>query len=55
VGTEVIGWSNERASQAGYVSVPAEQLVEEPEALDRNAWTTVFVEGADQRFVGAAY
>ncbi|WIB60115.1 NADP-dependent oxidoreductase [Curtobacterium sp. MCLR17_007] len=33
---EVIGWSWERSSQAEYVSVPAEQVVQKPRLLD---WT----------------
>lgn len=34
VGTAVIGWSEERSAQAEFVSVPAEQVVPKPEALD---------------------
>lgn len=33
---EVIGWSWDRASQAEYVSVPAEQVVQKPRLLDWN-------------------
>ncbi len=35
-GEEVLGWSWDRASQAEYVSVPAEQVVQKPRLLD---WT----------------
>jgi NADPH:quinone reductase len=43
VGTPVIGWSNERSAQSEFVSVPADQLVTKPEALDWDVAGGLFV------------
>lgn len=46
VGTEVIGWTNERAAQAEFVAVPADQLVVKPESLDWNVAGALYVVAA---------
>jgi NADPH:quinone reductase-like Zn-dependent oxidoreductase len=43
VGTAVVGWSNDRSAQAEFVSVPADQLVIKPEALDWNVAGALYV------------
>lgn len=43
VGTEVIGWSDERSSQAEFVSVPADQVVPKPEALGWDVAGALFI------------
>jgi NADPH:quinone reductase len=43
MGTPVIGWSNERSAQSEFVSVPADQLVTKPEALDWDVAGGLFV------------
>ena len=43
VGTAVIGWTNERAAQAEFVSVPAEQLIVKPEALSWEVAGALFI------------
>lgn len=44
-GDEVLGWSEERSSQAELVSVPAEQLIEKPPALSWEVAGSLFVVG----------
>jgi NADPH:quinone reductase-like Zn-dependent oxidoreductase len=43
VGDEVLGWTEERASQAELVSVPVEQLIPKPEAVSWEAAGALFV------------
>lgn len=45
VGQEVLGWSEERSSQAELVAVPAEQLVAKPPALSWEVAGSLFVAG----------
>lgn len=45
-GDEVIGFTNERASHAQYVTVPAEQLVRRPAGVDREVGGALFVAGS---------
>ena len=46
VGKEVIGWTNERAAQAEFVAVPADQLVVKPESLDWNVAGAIYAVAA---------
>jgi NADPH:quinone reductase-like Zn-dependent oxidoreductase len=46
VGDEVIGFSDQRASQADYVVVPAGQLTAKPESVDWNQAGALYVVGA---------
>src|ERR1700733_6469635 len=45
VGDEVIGWSDERSSQAEAVSVPADQVVPKPSAVPWEAAGSLYVAG----------
>ena len=45
-GDAVFGWTDERAAQAEYVSVPAEQLAAKPEALSFEQAGSLYVIGA---------
>jgi NADPH2:quinone reductase len=44
-GQEVLGWSDERASHATHVSVPAEHLVQKPAGLSWDAAGSLYVAG----------
>jgi NADPH:quinone reductase-like Zn-dependent oxidoreductase len=46
VGDEVLGWTDERASQAEYVVTPADQLVPKPAGVSWEAAGSLFVAGA---------
>ncbi len=46
VGDAVIGWSEERSSQAEYVSVPTDQLTAKPDALDWLAAGSLYMPAA---------
>ncbi|MGI9050178.1 MAG: NADP-dependent oxidoreductase, partial [Rubrobacteraceae bacterium] len=46
VGTEVIGWTNERAAQAEFVAVPADQLIVKPDSLDWDVAGALYVAAA---------
>ena len=54
VGTEVMGWSNERSSQAEFVSVPAEQVIVKPESLSWEVAGALFVVAATAKAAVAA-
>ena len=43
IGTAVMGWSNERSSQAEFVSVPAEQVIVKPESLSWEVAGALFI------------
>jgi NADPH:quinone reductase-like Zn-dependent oxidoreductase len=43
VGTAVMSWSNERSSQAEFVSVPAEQVIVKPESLSWEVAGALFI------------
>ena len=45
VGDEVLGWSWRRSSQADYVAVPADQLIEKPPALSWAVAGSLYVVG----------
>ena len=45
-GTAVIGWTNERAAQAEYVAVPADQLVVKPDPLDWDVAGALYIVAA---------
>jgi NADPH:quinone reductase-like Zn-dependent oxidoreductase len=45
LGTEVIGFTNDRAAQADYVVVPAEQVTAKPQELDFDVAGSLFVAG----------
>lgn len=46
VGDDVLGWTDRRASQAEYVSVPADQLIRKPAALSWEVAGSLYVVGA---------
>jgi NADPH2:quinone reductase len=46
VGDEVLGWSWQRSSQAEFVSVPADQLIDKPPALSWPVAGSLYVVGA---------
>ncbi|XGV97612.1 MAG: NADP-dependent oxidoreductase [Leptolyngbya sp. BL-A-14] len=54
VGTAVIGWSNERSSQAEFVSVPAEQVIVKPESLSWEVAGALFIVASTAKAAVAA-
>jgi NADPH:quinone reductase-like Zn-dependent oxidoreductase len=54
VGTAVMGWSNERSSQAEFVSVPAEQVIVKPESLSWEVAGALFIVASTAKAAVAA-